>query len=188
MLRQDLERYLAGLPVLAHRGSRRYRLGKFLRRHRVEAAAAAMVLAALLTGLSIAVCRVGARAASGIGRSRRWPNRAGVTRLPARAVPDRRSAMRRHRHNCLPWTCCNAGHGASQRVCRTSRRPGAAARCRRPDVASPRPIGRGAATARTGDRHSARDLATRPRSGEQPDSPLLGASHAAATSTRRANW
>jgi len=55
MLRQDIERYLSGLPVLAHRGSRRYRVGKFLRRHRVEAAAAVIVLAALLTGLSIAV-------------------------------------------------------------------------------------------------------------------------------------
>lgn len=55
MLRQDVERYLAGLPVLAHRGGRRYRMGKFLRRHRVESAAAAMVLAALLTGLSVAV-------------------------------------------------------------------------------------------------------------------------------------
>ena len=37
MLRQDVERHLAGLPVLAHRGGRRYRLEKFLRRHRVEA-------------------------------------------------------------------------------------------------------------------------------------------------------
>jgi serine/threonine-protein kinase len=55
MLRQDIDRYLAGLPVLAHRGSRRYRAWKFLRRHRVEAAAAAVVLAALVTGLSVAV-------------------------------------------------------------------------------------------------------------------------------------
>ena len=55
MLRQDIERYLSGLPVLAHRGSRRYRLRKFLRRHRVEAAAASIVLVALVTGLSAAV-------------------------------------------------------------------------------------------------------------------------------------
>jgi serine/threonine-protein kinase len=54
-LRQDIERYLAGQPVLAHRGSRRYRVRKFLRRHRVEAAAAAVVAAALVTGLSVAV-------------------------------------------------------------------------------------------------------------------------------------
>ena len=55
MLRQDVHRFLAGLPVLAHRGSRRYRAQKFLRRHRVEAAAAAIVVAALLTGLSAAI-------------------------------------------------------------------------------------------------------------------------------------
>jgi serine/threonine-protein kinase len=55
MLRQDIDRHLAGLPVLAHRGSRRYRVGKFLRRHRAEAIAATLVLAALVTGLSAAV-------------------------------------------------------------------------------------------------------------------------------------
>jgi serine/threonine-protein kinase len=55
MLRQDIERYLSGQPVLAHRGSRRYRARKFLRRHRVEAAAAAVVATALLTALSVAV-------------------------------------------------------------------------------------------------------------------------------------
>ena len=55
MLRQDIERYLSGLPVLAHRGSRRYRMQKFLRRHRVEAAATAMVVVAVLIGLSLAV-------------------------------------------------------------------------------------------------------------------------------------
>ena len=55
MLRQDIERHLAGLPVLAHRGGRRYRLAKFVRRHRVEAAAAALVAAALVGGLTIAV-------------------------------------------------------------------------------------------------------------------------------------
>ena len=55
MFRQDIDRYLAGLPVLAHRGSRRYRLGKFWRRHRVETTAAALVLAALVAGLTIAI-------------------------------------------------------------------------------------------------------------------------------------
>jgi eukaryotic-like serine/threonine-protein kinase len=55
MLRQDIERYLAGLPVLAHRGGQRYRLRKFLRRHRAQAAAAAIVVAALVTGLSVAI-------------------------------------------------------------------------------------------------------------------------------------
>ena len=55
MLRQDIERYLSGLSVLAHRGGRRYRVQKFLRRHRVEAAAAAIVLVTLVGGLSLAV-------------------------------------------------------------------------------------------------------------------------------------
>lgn len=52
---QDLDRYRRGLPVLAHRDSRSYRLGKLLRRHRVEVAAAAAVLAALVAGLGVAL-------------------------------------------------------------------------------------------------------------------------------------
>src|SRR5688572_29394275 len=55
MMRQDIERNLTGMPVMAHRGNRRYRIEKFLRRHRVETAAAAIVTAALLTGLTVAV-------------------------------------------------------------------------------------------------------------------------------------
>jgi tetratricopeptide (TPR) repeat protein len=55
MLRQDIERHLAGVPVLAHRDSRRYRLTKFVRRHWVEVAAVAVVLVTLLTGLSVAM-------------------------------------------------------------------------------------------------------------------------------------
>jgi serine/threonine-protein kinase len=70
MLRQDVERYQAGLPVLAHRGGRRYRVRKFLRRHRVEAAAAAIVLIALVAGLGIAVAQ-GRRAARERDRAER---------------------------------------------------------------------------------------------------------------------
>jgi serine/threonine-protein kinase len=70
MLRQDVERYLAGQPVLAHRGSRRYRLKKFVRRHRVEAAAAAIVMAALVGGLTVAVSQ-GQRAARERDRAER---------------------------------------------------------------------------------------------------------------------
>ena len=54
MLRQDLERYLAGQPVIAHRGSRRYRAGKFLRRHRTETAAGVIVMLTLVAGLVMA--------------------------------------------------------------------------------------------------------------------------------------
>ncbi|WP_412061765.1 protein kinase domain-containing protein [Rubrivirga sp. IMCC45206] len=47
-LSHDIERYQAGQPVLAHRGSRAYRLGKLVRRHRPETALAGVVLAAIL--------------------------------------------------------------------------------------------------------------------------------------------
>jgi eukaryotic-like serine/threonine-protein kinase len=65
LLRQDIARFLERLPVLAHRGSRRYRLGKLVRRHRVEAVAAALVVAALVLGLGAALWQAGmARAAA----------------------------------------------------------------------------------------------------------------------------
>ena len=44
-LDDDLRRYLAGLPVLARGDSRAYRMVKFFRRHRLEAAAAAVIVA-----------------------------------------------------------------------------------------------------------------------------------------------
>jgi serine/threonine-protein kinase len=53
LLAQDVARYLEGLPVLAQRGSRRYRAGKYLRRHRAQAVAALFVLASLLTGAGL---------------------------------------------------------------------------------------------------------------------------------------
>jgi serine/threonine protein kinase len=52
-LDEDLRRYLAGLPVLARGDHFSYRAGKFLRRHRVEVAAAALVGLALLAGIII---------------------------------------------------------------------------------------------------------------------------------------
>jgi serine/threonine protein kinase len=55
LLWEDLQRYLDGLPVRAHRGSRSYRARKFLGRHRVESAAAALVAASLAIGATIAV-------------------------------------------------------------------------------------------------------------------------------------
>jgi eukaryotic-like serine/threonine-protein kinase len=54
LLRQDVQRYLEGLPVLAHRGSRRYRIGKLMRRHRGESLAALLILVALLAGAGVA--------------------------------------------------------------------------------------------------------------------------------------
>ena len=48
---EDLRRYLAGLPVIARGDKLSYRAGKFLRRRRVEIAAGAVVLVALLVGI-----------------------------------------------------------------------------------------------------------------------------------------
>jgi len=55
LLWEDLERYLDGLPVHAHRGSRLYRARKFLGRHRVESAAAALVVVSLAAGAGVGV-------------------------------------------------------------------------------------------------------------------------------------
>jgi serine/threonine-protein kinase len=55
LLAADLERYLEGLPVHAHRGSRLYRARKFLGRNRVESAATALVALSFTVGAAIAV-------------------------------------------------------------------------------------------------------------------------------------
>ncbi len=54
-LADDLERHLEGRPVAARPDSRRYRLGKFLGRHRVAVAAAALVALSLCAGLVAAL-------------------------------------------------------------------------------------------------------------------------------------
>lgn len=48
-LSQDLGRYLDGFPVVARRGTRRYRAGKFVRRHRFGVAAATTFILMLMT-------------------------------------------------------------------------------------------------------------------------------------------
>ncbi|MCI0389834.1 MAG: protein kinase [Acidobacteria bacterium] len=50
----DLRRHLEGLPVVARGDSIGYRAGKFLRRHKVLAAAAALVIISLLAGVVVA--------------------------------------------------------------------------------------------------------------------------------------
>ena len=47
-LAQDIERVQTGQPVLAHQGSRAYRVGKFIRRHRTETALVAVVLTGIV--------------------------------------------------------------------------------------------------------------------------------------------
>lgn len=54
-LADDLRRYLAGEPVQAHPDSARYRLGKFLRRHKMASAAAALALTAVLAAAAVAL-------------------------------------------------------------------------------------------------------------------------------------
>ncbi len=57
MLGEDLERWLAGRPVLAQQGSFGYRFGKLVRRHRIAAAAIAILAAGLLASTGYALYR-----------------------------------------------------------------------------------------------------------------------------------
>ena len=75
----DLERYLAGRAVSAHPPSVRYRLGKFLRRHRAAAAAVVVAIASL-------VAATGGEHAAGAHRR----GRAGARRAPVRRCPAAR--------------------------------------------------------------------------------------------------
>jgi tRNA A-37 threonylcarbamoyl transferase component Bud32 len=61
-LAEDLRRWLAGKPVEARRGGRRYRLGKFVRRHRLPVGFAALAVVALVAGTVIAVAQARASA------------------------------------------------------------------------------------------------------------------------------
>jgi serine/threonine-protein kinase len=54
-LADDLRRWLAGRPIAARPDTARYRMAKFVRRHRVGVAASTLVLAALVAGLGIAL-------------------------------------------------------------------------------------------------------------------------------------
>ena len=51
-LAEDIERFLAGLPVRASRGTWRYRAGKFVRRHRTGVAVAGVAALALIGGVA----------------------------------------------------------------------------------------------------------------------------------------
>jgi eukaryotic-like serine/threonine-protein kinase len=69
-LSEDIGRHLAGVPVLARRGTAGYRAGKFARRHRLGFAAAALVLAALAGGIVMTV-REARRARAAEARAQR---------------------------------------------------------------------------------------------------------------------
>jgi tetratricopeptide (TPR) repeat protein len=51
----DIRRHLEGLPVLAVKGSARYRVGKFIRRNRVALAASALVVITLVAGITATI-------------------------------------------------------------------------------------------------------------------------------------
>ena len=53
----DIERFMAGMPILAHPQTSWYRLGKFVRRHRGAVFATALVALALMTSLGYAAWR-----------------------------------------------------------------------------------------------------------------------------------
>ncbi|MGW8266356.1 MAG: serine/threonine protein kinase, partial [Longimicrobiales bacterium] len=59
LLSQDIQHFLDGLAVEARKGSRWYRLGKWARRHRGEAVAAALVLASLVGGAGVVSWQAG---------------------------------------------------------------------------------------------------------------------------------
>jgi eukaryotic-like serine/threonine-protein kinase len=69
-LSEDLDRYLEGLPVRARKGTTVYRAGKFLRRHRFGAAAAALLVLAMAAGVA-ATLREAKRAREAEARAQR---------------------------------------------------------------------------------------------------------------------
>jgi eukaryotic-like serine/threonine-protein kinase len=76
VLAADIQRYLDGLPISAHRGNRRYRAAKFIRRHQVEVMATVLVGASLVLGTGLASWQASAakkerdRAASALSQAK----------------------------------------------------------------------------------------------------------------------
>jgi len=86
-LAADIERYLAHQPIQARPPSLRYRVGKFVERHRAGVAAAAVVLLAVVAGVGAAgIGLVRARRAEALARVERA--RAEREAAQARAVND----------------------------------------------------------------------------------------------------
>jgi eukaryotic-like serine/threonine-protein kinase len=78
LLSQDVQRFLDRMPVLAHRGSRAYRFGKLVRRHRIAAGAAVLVAASLVGGTAAATWQA--------AEARREQRLANAARAEAEAV------------------------------------------------------------------------------------------------------
>jgi non-specific serine/threonine protein kinase/serine/threonine-protein kinase len=71
-LSEDVRRYLEGLPVLARNDTVRYRLGKFVGRHRIGVGAAALVVASLVGGMVMTVRQARIAEANRIRAERRF--------------------------------------------------------------------------------------------------------------------
>jgi hypothetical protein len=128
MLRQDLQRYLDGLPVLARRGSRVYRSRKFLARHRIESAAVATVIVSLAVGVGAAL-----RQASVAAQERDRAEGARAGRAIAEAIGASRARGLYDANAVRRWSAVTARRRAAQ-VEALRRRPRAGA-CWRPWVA-----------------------------------------------------
>lgn len=90
-LAADIERHLAAQPVLARAPTLGYQLGRFLRRHRIAAAFAALALVALVTGTGIALDQAArARAAAALAEAE--ARRADESAQLARAQAERARA------------------------------------------------------------------------------------------------
>ena len=76
----DIDRYIQGRPVLAHRDSRRYRAGKFVQRHPLASTAGLLLAAALLVGLPVLTIS--------LARARRDRDRAEISYRSARLSID----------------------------------------------------------------------------------------------------
>ncbi len=82
----DIERHLTDQPVLAGPPGRIYRIGKYVRRHRVGVAATTVVLLALVAGLAAAVL--------GLTQARQAEAKTARQRDIARAAADREAEQR----------------------------------------------------------------------------------------------
>ncbi len=54
-LANDIEKYLAGVPVIAHKDSRGYRVRKYVRRHRVQTVSAVIIFCVLIASAVITI-------------------------------------------------------------------------------------------------------------------------------------
>ena len=76
----DIDRYIQGRPVMAHRDTWRYRMGKFIQRHPLASTAALLLAAALLAGLPVL--------SISLARARRDRDRASISYRSARSSID----------------------------------------------------------------------------------------------------